>query len=311
MIASVPAGRLDPSVAQELREQLGVVDDVVAPAEVGVLVPDRVEAVRAARDDARHAGLVQGRDVLLRLRLERVLVAHAPRRVAGARLARAENRDVEARRDEERGGRARSLAGALVERRRATDPVENLGRRVAVLEHANVEAVGPDCPLRLRLAPRVRRATDVPEHRPRLRGNRDSTITRCRRRSTMWSTCSIETGHSWTHAPHVTQSQTTSSVTALGTSALAAPPASTPGPSSKSRSRRPMIRSFGDRALPVAQAGQTSWQRPHSVQDIVSSICFHVMSASVPEPSRSADSSSTSKSSGSSLPPRASGRTTR
>ena len=31
----------------------------------------------------------------------------------------------------------------------------------------------------------------------------------------MWSTCSIETGHSWTHAPQVTQSQTTSSVTAL------------------------------------------------------------------------------------------------
>ena len=63
-----------------------------------------------------------------------------------------------------------------------------------------------------------------------------------------------------------------------------------------------MIRSFGERALPVAQAGQTSWQRPHSVQDIVSSICFHVMSVSVPEPSRSAASSSTSKSSGSRRP---------
>ena len=36
----------------------------------------------------------------------------------------------------------------------------------------------------------------------------------------MWSTCSIETGHSWTHAPQVTQSQTTSSVTAFGTSGV-------------------------------------------------------------------------------------------
>ena len=118
----------------------------------------------------------------------------------------------------------------------------------------------------------------------------------------MWSTCSIETGHSWTQAPHVTQSQTTSSVTAPGTSAVASPPASTAGPSANSRSRSPMIRSFGERSLPVAQAGQTSWQRPHSVHDIVSTICFQVMSASVPAPSRSCASSSTSKSSGSSLP---------
>ena len=33
----------------------------------------------------------------------------------------------------------------------------------------------------------------------------------------MWSTCSMFTGHSYMHAPHVTQSQTTSSITALGT----------------------------------------------------------------------------------------------
>ena len=118
----------------------------------------------------------------------------------------------------------------------------------------------------------------------------------------MWSTCSIETGHSWTHAPHVTQSHTTSSVTAPGTSAVGSAPASTPGPSANSRSRRPMIRSFGDRSLPVAHAGQTSWQRPHSVHDMASTICFQVMSASVPEPSRSAASSSTSKSRGSRRP---------
>jgi hypothetical protein len=49
-------------------------------------------------------------------------------------------------------------------------------------------------------------------------GKLESTITRCLRRSTMWSTCSIETGHACTQAPHVTQSQTTSSLTALGTS---------------------------------------------------------------------------------------------
>ena len=50
----------------------------------------------------------------------------------------------------------------------------------------------------------------------------------------MWSTCSIETGHSCTHAPQVTQSQTTSSVTAFGTSGERSPPASAAGPSAKS-----------------------------------------------------------------------------
>ena len=59
---------------------------------------------------------------------------------------------------------------------------------------------------------------------PASAGKRDSAITRLRRRSTMWSTCSIETGHSCTHAPQVTQSQTTSSVTAPGTSADALSP---------------------------------------------------------------------------------------
>ena len=118
----------------------------------------------------------------------------------------------------------------------------------------------------------------------------------------MWSMCSIETGHSCTQAPQVTQSHTTSSVTAFGTSGESSPPASAAGPSANSWSRMPMISSFGESSLPVAYAGQTSWQRPHSVHDIESSICFHVRSAIVPAPKRSAVSSSASKSSGSRRP---------
>ena len=41
-------------------------------------------------------------------------------------------------------------------------------------------------------------------------------------------------------------------------------------------SRSPMISSFGDRGLSVFQAGQTDWQRPHSVQVAMSSSCFQV-----------------------------------
>ena len=44
-------------------------------------------------------------------------------------------------------------------------------------------------------------------------GKLESTMTRWRRRSTMWSTCSMLTGHSRTQAPQVTQSQMLSSGT--------------------------------------------------------------------------------------------------
>ena len=43
-----------------------------------------------------------------------------------------------------------------------------------------------------------------------------------------------------------------------------------------------MISSFGDSPLPVTKAGQASWQRPHSVHEKVSSICFQVRSVAVP-----------------------------
>ena len=81
----------------QLRQQLRVVHDLVRAAVVGVLVRERVEAVRAARDDLRDAGAVQRLDVLLGEHLEQVLVAHPARRVAGAPLARAEHRRVDAR----------------------------------------------------------------------------------------------------------------------------------------------------------------------------------------------------------------------
>ena len=60
--------------------------------------------------------------------------------------------------------------------------------------------------------------------------------------------------------------------------------------------------SFGESSLPVAKAGQTSWQRPHSVHEKVSNICFQVRSGTVPAPKR-ISSSGTSNLSGSIRPP--------
>src|SRR5207247_3416134 len=104
-------------------------------------------------------------DVLLRERLEDVLVPHPASGIAGARLARPEDGEVDAGRPQQLRRRLRGGPGTLVEGRGAADPVEHLGRRVARLEDADAEAVRPPCPLDLGLAPRVAAALDVAEHR--------------------------------------------------------------------------------------------------------------------------------------------------
>ena len=64
-----------------------------------------------------------------------------------------------------------------------------------------------------------------------------------------------------------------------------------------------MIRSFGLSGFPVAQAGQTSWHRPHSVQLNRSSTCLRERSAAVAAPKRRSSSGpSRSSSRGSSRP---------
>src|SRR5581483_5076735 len=160
--------RLELPVTQQLREQLGVVHHLVAPTEVGVLVRERVEAVRAARDDLRHAGVVQRRDVLLGVGLEHILVPHAPGRIAGAGLALAEDREVDARLLQQLDGGLRGGARTLVESGRAPDPVEDLGRRLAFGDDAHTEPFRPRGAIALRLAPRVADTLDVAQHRLRL-----------------------------------------------------------------------------------------------------------------------------------------------
>ena len=67
--------------------------------------------------------------------------------------------------------------------------------------------------------------------------------------------------------------------------------------------------SFGLSGLPVVHAGQTDWQRPHSVQVAKSSICFQVKSSILPTPKTvSSVTCSMSMSGVLSSPPRARGR---
>src|SRR5919112_1163739 len=155
--------------------------------------------------------------------------------------------------------------------------------------------------------------------------------------SSMWSTCSMSTGHCSTQAPQLVQLHSTSgSMTPpssrVPTSGRCAWASLVPGIRAKpdvqacsslgwrtsksgavslavfspSRygalayrwSRRSMITILGLSGLPVFHAGHWLWHRPHSVQVVKSSIPFQVKSSILPRP-KIASSSGSSKSIGS------------
>jgi hypothetical protein len=103
-------------------------DDPVGPAELPVLVADRVEAMRACGHDRPlpHPVLVERLDVPRGEHLEDVVVAHPPRRITGARLLLAEDGETDARRVQAGRDRACDLLVARVERRGTADPIEHI-----------------------------------------------------------------------------------------------------------------------------------------------------------------------------------------
>src|SRR5260370_6285507 len=143
---------------------------LVAASEVGVLVADRVEAVRDRGPQLLRPGAVQRRHVLARQALKRVLVAHAPRGVTCTGLARTEDREVDTRLLHQLRGRDGRLACALVECRRAADPEEDVGGGLTWPNDSHPETLRPLHPVRLRFTPRVRRTIDVAKHRAGLIG---------------------------------------------------------------------------------------------------------------------------------------------
>ena len=129
--------------------------DLVPAAEVGVLVADRVEAVRARGHDLLDARSVKRVDVLTGQALERELVAHPARRVPGASFARAEDREIDAGREHQLGRRDSALARAFVEGGSATDPEQDVRCGIARLQHTDSKSVGPVGAVGLRLAPGI------------------------------------------------------------------------------------------------------------------------------------------------------------
>ena len=98
------------SVAHQARDQLGVVDDLDLGTEVRVFVAKRVEAMRAVGDDRADPRVPERLDVSLGERLEQVLVAEAAGGIAGAELARAEDRERDRGPLEQANHRAAHLA---------------------------------------------------------------------------------------------------------------------------------------------------------------------------------------------------------
>ena len=68
-------------------------------------------------------------------------------------------------------------------------------------------------------------------------------------------------------------------------------------------SRSAMIISFGESGFSVFHAGHWSWQRPHSVQVVMSRTPFQVKSSAAPTPSLASSSRSSRSSRVSALPP--------
>ena len=138
-------------------QQLGVVHDLVVAAELRVLVVQRVEAVRALRDDLLHAHAVEHLDVRHGQHLEQVLVARPAGRVAGAHLRRSEHGDGDPGPAQQLGHRLGDPLVLVVEAAGAADPVEVLGlqRLTRVDDLHVVHVLGPVAPVALAHAPRV------------------------------------------------------------------------------------------------------------------------------------------------------------
>src|SRR2546429_5539483 len=129
-------------------------DDLEPPAEVRVLVPDRVEAVGAVDHDLPGSDLGQRLDVLPGQLLVEVLVADATGRVAVAQLPRPQDGEGYAGSLEHPDDGLADLPRPVVERSGTAHPVQVLGG-LAVLEHWHLEALGPVGPGGLWLPPGV------------------------------------------------------------------------------------------------------------------------------------------------------------
>src|SRR5947209_12283513 len=103
-------------------------DDLIRPPKLRVLVLDRVEAVRAARDNPLHPVLVQRRHVRPNHRLCEVLVADATRRVPRALFLGSQDGESNAGLPPDAGEGLRALPVQISGAADALAPTDHLAR---------------------------------------------------------------------------------------------------------------------------------------------------------------------------------------
>ena len=115
MTRSNDASTPDPAFREQPRDELRVVDHLVAAAELRIFVAQRIERVRVAGDDARDAEPVERADQRRRQLLEQHLVAGAAHAFAGRRFGCAEYGELDAGLAQDRDDGAGDLLAARVE----------------------------------------------------------------------------------------------------------------------------------------------------------------------------------------------------
>ena len=131
MVGDVLRHRLHPDqllAAHEAIQQLSVVDHLVVATHLGVLVVERIEAVRTGDDDLLLRLLdtleyrIQGFDVLHRQLLEQEFVARAASRITGAGFLRTQHHELHARGGQQLRDRLGGLLRAILVGTGAADP---------------------------------------------------------------------------------------------------------------------------------------------------------------------------------------------
>ena len=167
------------AVADQAVQELGVVEDVVVPVKVGVLVAQRVEAVRAGGNDLAlplgvlGEGLVKGCHVFRGQHLEEELVASAAGGVAGAGFTLGEHSKLHPRGVQQLHYRAAGAAAGVVKSACAAHPEQVLKVTVANLRDLNAVAAGlldPRSAFRLVAAPWIALDLKVLKQAPQLAG---------------------------------------------------------------------------------------------------------------------------------------------
>ena len=160
------------AAADKVEQQFGVMHDGRREAVVGILVAQRVVAVRVGGDDAVEAAVGEGRDVLLGKHLEHPFLADATGVVSRIPLGVVQDADIESGRVEQRRHRAGDVLHTDVVGRVIAHEPQHVHRLLPRVFDAEGQALRPLRPRALGLPEGVAVAREGGEPVPQMRVHR-------------------------------------------------------------------------------------------------------------------------------------------